>query len=303
MFGVDAKTNERLQKQRMIMHGNLRSNSCREQKRKTKVVRINRNSAKSASFSSGTIEQSKYAQIPLLDAASIEQKIGKRVQSAACINQVKGDSTVIPIGDFNGCDNDEDDDGNANNKDANGDNVYIAIDESTTKDEQSSKQTLSNGCVASNVMNFISNCTSSNDDERDQSDSMLHDAFVAKYDSKNNSANDMKNVNHPTNCMPIHLHSNNNNNNNNNSSSNNHNGIPITHSAGKNAIVNSRAAHCNLSPTTGANVIKQKISLLRRVCKHTAKKRSTSNCSSPTSPCTDGHLYFDGNRSIKAVSV
>lgn len=287
------------------MHGNLRSNSCREQKRKTKVVRINRNSAKSASFSSGQIEQSKYTQIPLMDPASIEQKIGKRVQSAVCISQVKSDSTVIPIGDFNGCDNDEDDDdcgvvdGNADNKDKNSDNICIAIDE-TTKNEQSTKQfAYSNGCVASNVMNFISNCTNSNDDERDQSDSMLHDAFVAKYDNKNKSAN------HPTNGMLIHLNSNNNNNNNSNNNNNNSsNGIHI-HSSVKNlnANVNSKAAHCNLSPTTGANVIKQKISLLRRVCKHTAKKRTTSNCSSPTSPCTDGPLYFDGNRSIKAVSV
>lgn len=257
LFGVDAKTNERLQKQRMITHGNLRSNSCREQKRKTKVVRINRNSAKSASFSSGSIDQPKYTPVPLIDAdAALTEHnhlFGKQVvESAVCLTDKNG-TAVVPI-----------------------DDVCIEIDEPT-----------------SNVIDFISN--NSNNCKRDQSDS-IDDASVAKYvkDIVNNMncVHDVKNVNHQSlDHIPIHLNSNNNNNNNNN-----------IHSSGKNANVNSKT-HCNLSPTTGANVIKQKISLLRRVCKHTAKKRSASNCSSPTSPCTDSQFYFDSNHSIKAVNV
>lgn len=265
LFGVDAKTNERLQKQRMIMHGNLRSNSCREQKRKTKVVRINRNSAKSASFSSGCIDQPKYSPVPLIDDASTEHnhQLSNRVESAVCLSDKICNAAV--------------------------DDVCIAIDEPLFDGDNQP----ANGFVSSNVMDFITNCTNNNSNcKRDQSDSM-DDPSVAKYvkDIVNNinSVHDAKNVNHQSqNRIPIHLNSNNNNNN--------------IHSTSKNANVNSKT-HCNLSPTTGANVIKQKISLLRRVCKHSAKKRSASNCSSPTSPCTDSQFYFDSKHSLKAVNV
>lgn len=55
LFGVDAKTNERLQKQRILMRSTTHSSSCRDgagsrKSPKAKIVRINRNTAKSASF-------------------------------------------------------------------------------------------------------------------------------------------------------------------------------------------------------------------------------------------------------------
>lgn len=267
LFGVDAKTNERLQKQRMIMHGNLRANSCRERKRKTKVVRINRNSTKSASFSSGSIDQHKYAQVPLFESTITEtnQKYNKRANSAVILNEKNIINTVIPI-----------------------DECRIAIDESTSKDDENDK----NECVPSHVINFISNCTnnSNNNCKRDQSDSM-DDAAVAKYvkDIVNNincANNGVKNATNQSNRIPVHITNNNNN------------------SLNKNVNSKQRGNNCNLvGPATGANVIKQKISLLRRVCKHTAKKRSPSNCSSPTSPCADTQFYFDSNHPTKPVNV
>lgn len=55
LFGVDAKTNERLQKQRILLRSTIHSSSCRDgvgnrKSSKAKIVRINRNTAKSASF-------------------------------------------------------------------------------------------------------------------------------------------------------------------------------------------------------------------------------------------------------------
>ncbi|XP_055313160.1 uncharacterized protein LOC129574754 [Sitodiplosis mosellana] len=280
LFGVDAKTNERLQKQRMIMHGNLRANSCRERKRKTKVVRINRNSTKSASFSSGSIDQPKYTPVPLIEpnetTETSNQKYNKPKESTVCIDgENENDSTngVAPM-------------------DA---ECRIDMPHTNVDDEHET-----NGCVPSHVINFISNCTNNSSNcKRDQSDSM-DDAAVAKYvkDIVNNincANNGNKNANHQLNRIPIHLNHNNNNNNNNS----------INTSLGKVANVNSktRGNSCNLGPTTGANVIKQKISLLRRVCKHTAKKRSPTNCGSPTSPCTDHPFYFDSNHPTKPVNV
>lgn len=266
LFGVDAKTNERLQKQRMITHGNLRANSCRERKRKTKVVRINRNTAKSASFSSGSIDQTKYVAVPLFDATTdANTRCNKRVESAVYLDKCCG-TNVVPIDECH---------------------HSIAIDGFHQND---------------NVIDFISNCTNSSNCKRDQSDS-LDDAAVAKYvkDIVNNinSTSDVRNSNIDANHVPIHLTNNNNNNNSNNNNNNSNKNVS------KNPNVNSktRGNNCNLGPTSGANVIKQKISLLRRVCKHTAKKRSPTNCGSPTSPCTDSHFYFDSNHPTKPVNV
>lgn len=55
LFGVDSKTNERLQKQRILMRSTTHSSSCRDgiasrKSSKAKINRINRNTGKSASF-------------------------------------------------------------------------------------------------------------------------------------------------------------------------------------------------------------------------------------------------------------
>lgn len=292
LFGVDAKTNERLQKQRMIMHGNLRANSCRERKRKTKVVRINRNSTKSASFSSGSIDQPKYTPVPLIEPNANESSNHKCNKPKECTMYVDGNETdnthvVIPML------NDDDDDDH--------EKCDISIEMPPMRNADDANETV-NGCVPSHVIDFISNCTNNSSNcKRDQSDSM-DDAAVAKYvkDIVNNincTNNGVKSANHQsTNRIPIHLNHLNNNNNNNNH---------LNASLGKVANVNSktRGNSCNLGPTTGANVIKQKISLLRRVCKHTAKKRSPTNCGSPTSPCAEHPFYLDGNHPTKPVNV
>lgn len=271
LFGVDAKTNERLQKQRMIAHGNLRANSCRERKRKTKVVRINRNSKKSATFNNGTIDQPKYTPVPLTEPISNEtnQKYSKPMESSVLIDEKNTSTKTIPI---EKCNNEID--------------MRQPIDDD--------KET--NGCVPSNVINFITNCTNnSNNCKRDQSDSM-DDTAVAKYvkDIVNNinCANDVMNANNQQNCIPFHLNHHNNNKNNYNNGA-------------MNSTVNKkmRENNCNLGSSTGANVIKQKISLLRSVCKHTTKKRTPTNCGSPTSPCTDHSIYFDNNHPTKPVNV
>lgn len=278
LFGVDAKTNERLQKQRMIAHGNMRANSCRERKRKTKVVRINRYSTKSASFSSGTIDQPKYTPIPLVDPKNTEttnQKYNKPKDCAVYMNEKTNSTKIVPI---EKCDRD---------------------DATPLKNTTHVENEHTNGCVPSHVIDFISNCTinSGSNCKRDQSDSTEDDAAIAKYvikDIVNNKNCTNGDTNHQQqqqpNRIPFHLnHINNNNNINLNMSS-----------LAKNGNVNSkiRGNNCNLGSNTGANVIKQKISLLRNVCKQTTKKRSPTNCGSPTSPCTDHQFYFDPTKPV-----
>ncbi|XP_031621094.1 uncharacterized protein LOC116339389 [Contarinia nasturtii] len=282
LFGVDAKTNERLQKQRMIAHGNMRANSCRERKRKTKVVRINRYSAKSASFSSGSIDQPKYTQVPLMEPKNAEtthQKYNKPKDCAVYMDDNLCSTKIVAIEE---CSSDDVSPSSP-----------LQPPPSPIKDDDNEQ---TNGCVSSNVINFIANCTinSGSNCKLDQSDSMDDDAAIAKYvinDIVNNKncANGVKDMNHEQpNRIPFHLnHINNNNNINLNMCS-----------LAKNGNVNNktRGMNCNFGSNTGANVIKQKISLLRNVCKQTTKKRSPTNCGSPTSP--DHQFYFDPTKPV-----
>lgn len=80
LFGVDAKTNERLQKQRILMRSSTIGSSCRDtsRKQKTKIVRIIRNSPKSASFSLGMKSTDIYTPIAT-QTTIIDEKIKSKV--------------------------------------------------------------------------------------------------------------------------------------------------------------------------------------------------------------------------------
>lgn len=259
LFGVDTKTNERLQKQRLLMHGTLRSNSCRERKSKPKIVRISRNSMKSASISGsgGALTAAcKYSPISLIrsnrtkSTGSIVKCNESIVESAVLLDQ--NNSTMI---------------------------VPILRDQTMAVNGRLSALP-NNGCLTvnpidehrTNASDTIRNCTKSS-----QSDS-IDDASIAKFVNNRNGAIDVNDI--TINC----------------------------HKSGGGKI-NSNT-NCNLSSANGANVIKQKISLLRRVCKGTSRKHTTPaapQCSVGIQPPSPHHHHnhhlLDANIASKPVNV
>lgn len=112
LFGVDAKTNERLQKQRILMRSTPHSASCREgmgnrKSSKTKFVRIDRNSAKSSSFTAPRAHvpyKHTPAAIPMATNEYIVTAFDTEFETDSFIGN-PNDSGCIP----NGSDNDDDD--------------------------------------------------------------------------------------------------------------------------------------------------------------------------------------------------
>lgn len=245
LFGVDAKTNERLQKQRIIMHSSLRTNSCRERKRKTKFVRINRNSAKSTDLIDDTHIQCKYSPVPLL--------FNKNFTEA----EIKRDNHTI----------------SATNKDH---NDYVFPSCQLTTDSQNSAATSqmhmdekldhygnSNSTVKCHVdYNMLKKSSNKiNESNQDQNESIhvkdfANDIFIGNQNR----------VTSLTNCSKI-------------GGKNTTENDDLSKTSDSN-INRSKSSSYNLSSTTGASVIKQKISFLRCVCMNTARKHSAPN--SPT---------------------
>lgn len=270
LFGVDAKTNERLQKQRMIMRNSTHANSCRERKHKTKIVRINRNSSKSASFCHSTMVPCKYTQVPL-NAANNECNVKFTAVESAVLLDAKSNATVVPINS-----------GNSNKSDC-----RVTMLTSTADGLDSNDDSMAD-CTAVIIVNH-NNSNSCN--KRDQS-TKIDETAVAKY---------VKDIVNNINCVngksadqpaadrisnPLNSSTNINNNNNisgiSNCNNNNNNNLNL----GKTSTVNKlNSSNCNIGTATGANqIIKQKISLLRRVCKTSRKPHSSmaTTCGSPT---------------------
>lgn len=318
LFGVDAKTNERLQKQRMIMRNSLHANSCRERKHRSKIVRITRNSAKSASFSNSTLVPCKYTQVPLSAGCNEDNVKFKAVESAVLMDSSQKSAQIVAIVDSSR-------------------NIECRGSMLTSCDGLESSDECSEDCSAVIVVNCNNNCNSSSNKcdqsiHNNNSSNEIDDAVVAKYvkDIVNNincvnGKSDIvdKSTSLPPQISPHngHLISNslnldcNVNNNSINSKSNSnciHNNNNNNNSLGKNSNVNNKlnGTNCSIGTATGANVIKQKISLLRRVCKTTAAARknnsSNNSCSSPTHepPTTvNHHFYFDGSNTATPVNV
>lgn len=255
LFGVDAKTNERLQKQRIIMHSNLRANSCRERERKTKIVRINRHSARSSSFNDDAHIQCKYTPVPLFNKNSTEMEI-KREDLA--INATNTDhNNCVPQSSQLATDC----------KDSAAEKMR-----EMHLDEKIGHYGNSNLSVKYHVDDIILNKSNNknNESKQDQSESI----YVKDF------ANGVFIENQNRLCTSLT--------NNSKISSKN-----TTHNDGLNKAINRTTSNsCNLSTTTGATVIKQKISLLRCVCMNTVRKHSAPNSPTCVSSMTN-HSFFD----------
>lgn len=112
LFGVDAKTNERLQKQRILMRSATHSSSCRDgvsskKSSKAKIVRINRNTAKSASFAAPT------SHVPCKYTPPIIPMANKECIAPVNSDEFETDSFIAIPNDINcvrdSSDNDDDD--------------------------------------------------------------------------------------------------------------------------------------------------------------------------------------------------
>lgn len=256
LFGVDTKTNERLQKQRMLLHGNLRSSSCRERKPKAKIVRISRNSMKSASISgSGSLAKCKYSPIALIRS--------DRTNSTGSMGEASDTVESAVLLDRNNC------------------TMIVPI----IRDDTQQETPVSFGdemIIAANRFSDIELGSRPN-----QSDS-IDDVSMAKYvkDIVNN-----RNCTVDVKALAI----------------GNRNGSSPTKSTA--AINKFNSANCNLSPATGANVIKQKISLLRRVCMTQRKQTAglpppqcTIGIQPPPSP-QNPNFHDTNSASVKPVNV
>lgn len=266
LFGVDAKTNERLQKQRALLHGNLRSNSCRERKQKAKIVRINRNSMKSASISgSGALSQCKYSPVSLTRSERT-----KSTGSIAKLNETVESAVLL---------------------DRNNSTMIVPIIRDSTQTTVPLHRLSSLHCNGNVLVNAIDQYSDSNSCFMpDQSDT-IDDASMAKY--AKDIVNNINSAAADANC--------------------NGNGGSVGKSIHLNRTKNGA---CNLSSATGANVIKQKISLLRRVCKtqrkNTAAVATTIGIDAANAaqcnvdiqpPSSHNHNFIDTNTTSKPVNV
>lgn len=242
LFGVDAKTNERLQKQRIIMHSNLR-----DRKRKTKIVRINRNSERSSSFIDDARIQCKYIPVPLFNKNSNETEI-KRKDTISATN-TDHSNYVSPLSQLAS---------DCQNSAATSD---IHMDKKIGHCEDT------NLTVKCHVNDIMLNRSSNKINETKQDQSEL--IYVKDYANGVFIENQNRVCTSLTNYSKI-------------SSKN------ITNNDGLSKNSNT----CNLSTTTGASVIKRKISLLRCVCMNTVRKYSAPN--SPTCISSKANrLFFD----------
>lgn len=111
LFGVDAKTNERLQKQRILMRSTTHSSSCRDgvgsrKSPKAKMVRINRNTAKSASFAASRSHvPCKYTPVAIPMASEDPEAVIEKEFEVDSFIGIPSDSSCIQ----NGSENDDDD--------------------------------------------------------------------------------------------------------------------------------------------------------------------------------------------------
>lgn len=256
LFGVDAKTNERLQKQRIIMHSNLRTNSCRERKRKTKIVRINRNSAKSSSFSANAHIQCKYTPVPLFNMKSSETEF-KRENHAMSETNTDSNDYVSP-------------------------SCQLATDcqNSAAKSEMHMEEknghhinnNLKVKCHVDDIM--LNKCNNKiNESKQDQSESVRDFAngdsiFI---ENQNRMCTSLTNYSKISNKNTTHIDG-------------------LSKTANLN-INQTNSNNCNSGTTTGASVIKQKISLLRCVCMNTVRKHSTPNSPNKASSFFDSHSF------------
>lgn len=254
LFGVDAKTNERLQKQRIILHGDLRANSCRERKRKTKIVRINRNCAKSSSFGDDAHIQCKYTPVPLFNRKSTETEI-KRKDHAISATNIDSNDYVSPSCQLaTDCQN------------------SVATSE-MHMDEKIDHYVNSNLTMKCHVDDIMSNKISNkiNESKQDQSESIYVKDFTNGIFIEKQNRISLTNYSIISTKNTIH-----------------NDGLSKTINLN---INQTNSNSCNLSTTTGTSVIKQKISLLRCVCMNTVRKHSAPN--SPTCDSKANRSIFD----------
>lgn len=219
LFGVDTKTNERLQKQRILMRNSTHTSSCRDRKQKAKIVRIDRNSKKSASFSI-TSTPCKYSAVSLLATdeyrrnSTPAETVFTRVDGVGktVLVTIPDDCCILPTVDDSEADDDESDSIKRKNKQQS----LATTPLSQTDDSGNQDQSISNKEKTKNIKDIIKN---------------QHETNHIINNSSNNS-------NHKINC----------------------------------------------NGATGANVIKQKIYFLKRVCK---TSRKLSNCASAN------QIHFD----------
>lgn len=232
LFGVDAKTNERLQKQRILMRNSTHGSSCRERKQKTKIVRINRNSGKSASFTVNATP-CKYTAVTMpLNNSNIIDEPQYSIANVVRLNEngigTKNVIVAIPHEDY-----------------------YLpsVIDHDDDDSSDDIEALATSDVMEMNNQINLNNC--SNPDQSNVNDNLMMTKHIK--DTVINISN-QKTLNVHNSCKRNCSNSDNINKNNN----------------------------CNGTTANGNganNVIKQKISLLKRVCK---TSRKLSNCTSNT---------------------